>query len=139
MNRWKIKDWDDRFEFALTVAGIYCGAIYLFGPERLRMIYVYVNQYADGTLGMQILGLIWLAGGLLILGARILQPRPTNLRRLGHALSAGVYFLMALSLGWSIFVGGPAQSGGAFVPYLIVMLMHVYFGTHQPAWRRRQE
>ncbi len=148
--KWRIKDWSDVFEFGLTVGSIYSGLIYLLGPDRLRSIYVYVNQFTDGTLGMQFLGGMWLAAGLLQLASKVLHPRPTNLRRIGHAVAAGAYFLMGLGLLLPVIIEalrgvgidvpllrGTVGAGAAFVPYFMVTLLHIYFGTEQPRLTRR--
>ncbi len=134
----------------LTGGSIYAGLIYLVGPDRLRSIYVYVNQFTDGSMGMQFLGGMWLAAGLLQLGSKILSPRPSNLRRIGHAIAAGAYFLMGLGLLVPVIIEGlralgielpllrgTVGAGAAFVPYFVVMLLHIYFGTEQPRLSRR--
>lgn len=134
MSRWRIRGWGDAFEFALTIGGLYAGLIYALGPDRLRSIYSYVNQFTDGTAGMQFLGAAWFISGFLLLLARALQPRDTNFRLYGHAFGTGVYFLMGMSLFWPVVTGGPASSGAAFVPYWLVTMGHLYLGLHQPAW-----
>ena len=137
LTKWRPREWPDVFEMVLTAASLWSGLVYTLGPERLRAIYVWINGLTDGTLGMQAVGALWLLAGLLQLGSKIIEPRPTNLRRIGHALAAGVYFIMAVGLVAPLVVGGPVASGAAFWVYVIPMLLHVYFGTEQPRLTRR--
>lgn len=137
MKKWVPRGWPDYFEMALTLGSCYSGLIYLLGPDRLRAIYTYVNQFGDGTQGMQVLGVVWLTAGLLQLGSRVLHPRPNHLRRIGHSLAAGAYAMMVIGLVAPIALGGPASSGAAFIPYLLVVMLHVFFGTQEPRLVRR--
>lgn len=116
-----MRRWSDYREFLLVADALLTGVGYLFGPAELRRSPAldYFDALPGGMTGIG--AVLLLVAALLILGRFVLYG--TVMRRWGHALGSGVYFLLAVGVLTTLFL--PQDSGASWIHLLVIMAMHL--------------
>lgn len=126
-----MRRWADYREFLLACDALLTGLGYLVGPDEMRRspALAYFNALPGGMRGIG--AALLLVAALLILG-RFVWTHST-MRRWGHAIGAGLYFLLAVGIISVLFL--PEDAGASWIHLLVLMGMHLRAASETPVKR----